>query len=83
MPSKSTFVAETETRFRFRCETVCLWSIVQKNDPARKGMGKNAWQEHKQADLPAGKKNDYNITTFNFFDMHAGHLLFPCHTILT
>jgi hypothetical protein len=25
-----------------------------KNDPARKGMGKNAWQEHKLADLPAG-----------------------------
>jgi hypothetical protein len=86
-------VAETETHFHFRCETVCLWSIVQKmippekgqakmpgichrnrnafpfllwdslsvvnsakNDPARKGTGKNAQQEHKRADLPAGKK---------------------------
>jgi hypothetical protein len=34
-----------------------------KNDPARKGTGKNARQGHKQADLPTGKKNDYCTVT--------------------
>jgi hypothetical protein len=32
-----------------------------KNDPARKGMGKNVRQEQKWADLPAGIKKGFQF----------------------
>jgi hypothetical protein len=38
-----------------------------KNDPARKGTGKNAQQAHKRTDLLTGNKHSLRVGWRNFF----------------